>query len=651
MAMRFRWAIGIAVVLAACCVLYWPSLHGPFLFDDFPNLAALASVDHISSWRDLGIYLSQPRGFPGRPLAMLSFLLQKASWPDHPFPFKLVNLGIHLVCGLLVFRLVLLVGRAWKPDAEAWRAKLAALLATAAWLLNPIQLSGVTLVVQRMTLLMALFLLLGLLAYLQGLLRENATPARRGAWMLLGLWVCMGLGFLSKENGILLPLYALVLDATVLRRYVDRLPRGLLWWRRLLIWPVVAFVLIFLIHEGWKMWGYSGTRDFTDGQRLLTEPRILWDYIGRIFLPRFGVYGLYHDGYVVSRTLLSPWTTLPALLGVMIAGIAGLALRKRWPLLSLALLWYLGGQLLESSSVMLELYFEHRNYTPSIGLFMAAAIAIAGIGDTGRRKLVLLASGVWIAACCITTGLSARVYQSADRLALAWAAQQPTSVRAQTMLANQLYLRGQIAPATEVVEKAQQFHPADTGLAEMHLYFDCLAGKATNDAVGALRQLFEHAPYSAGGWSTMQQLRLLAQSGRCPTLDPAAWKTLAHAMLSNPAYSRHGISAGFLHYQLSELAVAQGDLGAAITQLRDAYRNDPDAEIPRLEAKYLASAGLYDEAIDTLQHTDYSRLPLLRRLLVNDRAINAEAISALRAQQASQAGQPSSTDGPPRASE
>ncbi len=630
---KYRWGIGLIIVLAVCCLLYWPSLHGPFLFDDFPNLSALTSIDHVSSWRDLGIYLSQPRGFPGRPLSMLSFLMQKAAWPDHPFPFKLVNLGIHLACGLLVYRLVLVVARAYRSDAEPSRAKLAALLATAAWLLNPIQLSGVTLVVQRMTLLMGLFLLLGLLAYLHGLLRDDALSARRGAWMLLGLWVCTWLSFLSKENGILLPLFALILDATVLRAHVARLPRALLWWRRLLIWPVVLFVFAYLVRAGWMQFGRDVViRDFTEGQRLLTEPRVLWDYLGRIFLPRFGVYGLYHDGYTISRTLTSPWTTLPAVLSVVIGGVGAIVFRKRWPLLSLAVLWYLGGQLIESSTVMLELYFEHRNYTPSIGLFMAASIALCGIGTFERRRLALIAGGAWVVACCIATGLSAAVYQSEDRLAVAWAHQQPDSIRAQLMLANQLYLHGKIDAATDVVERAQRLHPRNTGLAEVHLYMDCLTGKATPADVGALRRLFTDAPYSASGWNNMKQLRLMAQSGRCAALDPDTWKALVHTLLSNPAYAGYDISAGFLHYQLSELAVAQGDLGTAITELKAAYRRDPDAEIPRLEAKYLASAGLYDEAIRTLQDTDYSRLPRLRRWLVNDRAINAEDIEILRKQ-------------------
>src|SRR5690242_19300924 len=102
--------IVLAIVIGVCLLLYRPALYGPFLFDDFPNLAALTSIDHLGSWRDLGIYLSQPRSFPGRPLAMLSFLPLKASWPDHSFPFKLVNLIIHVLNGLLVYRLTWLLG-------------------------------------------------------------------------------------------------------------------------------------------------------------------------------------------------------------------------------------------------------------------------------------------------------------------------------------------------------------------------------------------------------------------------------------------------------------------------------------------------------------------------------------------------------------
>ncbi len=633
---RNRFAVLLISLLAVCAIVYMPGMYGPFLFDDFPNLAALASIDHVASWRDLGIYLSQPRSFPGRPLAMLSFLPQKASWPDHPFPFKLINLGLHLLCGALVYRLATVLARHYagahsRDEASAARTVgIAALLATAAWLLNPIHISGVMMVVQRMTLLMSLFTLLGLLAYLHGLLAENALARRRGVWMALGLGACMLLAFLSKENGLLLPLYALVLDATLLRASVTRLPRYLQWWRRLLIWPPVLFLFAYLLFSALQFSQASNTRDFTLGERLLTEPRILFGYLRDIFLPRFGLYGMFHDDYLVSRSLLSPWSTFFSMGGVLGAAAVGFIARRRWPLLAMAILWYLGGQLLESSTVMLELYFEHRNYVPVIGPFIAIAIGLSRVAKPVSRKRLLGLAALWLAACAVTTSLTTNVYGSADRLSLAWAAQQPDSIRAQTALADRLYHHGQIATALSVFERVQEKFPNNTGVAENLVYLECMQGTLTPSKVQALATMLRSAPFDRGGFENLENLRLTATNQRCAALGTTQWRALAQALLANPHYA--GIASGYTHYQLHLLAVAEGNLGNAIRELDAAYAVDPDAEIPRLQAKYLASAGLYDQAIKTLQDTDYSRLPLLRRLLVNDRAINDSDIQLLEQQ-------------------
>lgn len=639
---NYRWWWLVAL-LALCSALYWPSLHGAFLFDDFPNLAALDSVNHVASWRDLGIYLSQPRSFPGRPLAMLSFLLQKASWPDHPFPFKLVNLGIHLLCGLLVFRLTSVLTKNYQlghvpaPITNNAGVFLAALLAAAAWLINPIQISGVLLVVQRMTLLMALFVLLGLLAYLRGLLDEHATATRRGTWMALGLGLCLVLAVLCKENGALLPVFALVLDATLLRREVARLPARLKWWRRLLLWPTVLFVLGYLLSNLSQLGSNGSIRDFTLGERLLTEPRILFDYLGNIFLPRFGLYGLYHDGFPVSRNLLTPWTTLPAVIALVVAAAWAIAARRKSPLLAFAILWYLGGQLIESSTVMLELYFEHRNYVPIIGPFIALAIGLTNMTDLRLRKRLLGVAALWLAASSITTLLSTQVYASQDRLASIWAHKQPGSVRAQSMLADRLYQHGQKALALKTIESALTYHPDNAGLAENRAYLNCQLGEFSPSDMQTLTKRLSTAPFDRSGFSNVETLRRQANGHQCDALNPESWRLLTHALLDNPNYSNH-VAQGFLHYQLHEDAVSRGDLDDAIKQLDAAYAEDPNAEIPRLQAKYLASAGLYEQAIKVLRNTNYARLPRLRRLLVNDRAINRQAIVLLKQQEASKAG-------------
>jgi hypothetical protein len=615
--------------LAACATIYWAGLHGPFLFDDFPNLAALDSIDHLGSWRDLGIYLSQSRSFPGRPLAMLGFLLQKSSWPQDPFAFKLANLCIHLTNGLLVFlmtRRLAGVSLATRPGTDTtWPA----LLAAAAWLVSPIQLSAVLLVVQRMTLLMALFVLLGLIVYLRAVLDDRASVRHRGALMVLGLGGCSVLAFLSKENGILLPLYALALDATLLREQVRRLPPALAWLRRALVYPIVVFVF------GYLLFGIPGFahaesfRDFTLYQRVLTEPRVLVDYLAKVFIPRFGVYGLYNDDFGKSTGLLHPLSTAFCLAALLLVLGFAFRYRRRYPLLALAAFWYLGGQVVESSVVMLELYFEHRNYVPIVGPFIAIAIGLARLQPGGRQKMAYAASAVWFGASLIATSLSSQVWASQQRLAFTWGNTHPGSVRAQTMLAGELYARGQLTAATHVIDHALDKHPGDAGLAENKLYLQCMSGVLKAGDIAQLGATLRVAPWDRGGFENMETLRLLAQQRRCPPLDSQQWKHLADAMLANPAY-RRGIAAGMIHYQISLLGVHEGDLGMAVGELDKTYALDPDAEIPRLQAKYLASAGLYDQAIGKLEHADYTRLPLIRRLLVDDRAINREMAAAIR---------------------
>lgn len=624
----------LIMILVVGAALYWPAMHGPFLFDDFPNLSALASIDHLSNWRDLGIYLSQAREFPGRPLAMLSFLPQRSDWPGSPLPFKLVNLALHLACGCLVFRLTRRLSQSLGQERNSPRPmgqhELAALLATAAWLLNPMELSGVVLVVQRMTLLMALFVLLGLLAYLRSLLLADSPATHRAAWMLTGLGLCTVLSLLCKENGILLPVYALVLDATVLRTQVRRLPRRLQWLRRVLIWPTTFFVLAYLLHAGYVAWDQQYIRDFTLGERLLTEPRVLATYLGNTFFPRFGVYGIYHDDLVVSHGLASPFSTALCVALLIAALVIGFSSMERRPLLALAILWYLGGQLIESSTVMLELYFEHRNYVPLIGVMMAIGIGMTRLGAPAPRKLAQLAYGIWLVACCFTTALSARVYASENLLATVWANAQPDSLRAQGYLADRLSKSGHLEQALRTINAVKARHPNNAGLEANRVYLLCNLGTLSNQDMDGLDELLHTSSFDRTAFENMETLRILASSNQCPALNSDRWKNSVDIMLDNPAYRDNAVSGGILHYQKHLWAVQHGDLDMAIRELDATNRADPDANIPRLQAKYLADAGLRNQAIGVLQNTDTSRLPLLRRLLVDDKAIDAEVIAEIQ---------------------
>ncbi|MEO9052228.1 MAG: hypothetical protein ABI280_10555, partial [Ginsengibacter sp.] len=100
--------IGLWVLLAALCVTttaYWPGLYGGWLFDDYPNIVDNVGVQpHDANVPSLvRAALSSPASDFKRPLASLSFATNYLAVGLEPFWWKLTNLAIHLLNGLLVF--------------------------------------------------------------------------------------------------------------------------------------------------------------------------------------------------------------------------------------------------------------------------------------------------------------------------------------------------------------------------------------------------------------------------------------------------------------------------------------------------------------------------------------------------------------------
>ncbi len=207
----------LVVGLFAAIAVYTPGLSGPFFFDDIfniqnnPNLR-LAQLDPEAL--RLAAFSTDSGPFQ-RPISMASFALNFYFFGEGAASFKAVNLGIHLLNGVLIFLLsrLLLRQAARRADLRLRgdRAGLAAGLIAAVWLVHPLNLTGVLYAVQRMTSLSALFVLLALLAYLQGRLR---LPDRRlqGVALLAAsalFWLC---GLASKENALLLPWYIFLIE-------------------------------------------------------------------------------------------------------------------------------------------------------------------------------------------------------------------------------------------------------------------------------------------------------------------------------------------------------------------------------------------------------------------------------------------------------
>ena len=389
---RFPFSSLLLVVLVlATGWAYALGLHGTFLFDDFANLPALGATGPVDTWPTFWRYITSGTADPtGRPLTLLTFLIDARNWPADPFPFKRTNLILHLLNGALLALLLRRLGRAAFKQTDTRRIDLAAVIGASFWLLHPLFVSTTLYIVQREAMLPATFTLLGLLAWLHGRCAMQRSHYLDGiVWIAVGLGGCTMLGVLSKANGILLPALALVVEYVLLRSCANRetldacLPIDRTYHRVMLLfaWLPAALVAAYLLLQGWGglTRGISSVRPWTLGQRLLTEPRVLMDYLDLLWLPRPFTPGLFNDHILASTSLWSPATTLPALLAMLGLIVGAWLLRRRWPALTLAILFYFVGQSLESSTVALELYFEHRNYLPALLMFWPLALWLCSV--------------------------------------------------------------------------------------------------------------------------------------------------------------------------------------------------------------------------------------------------------------------------------
>ena len=429
-------------LLALTLLVYWPGLGGGFAFDDFPNIVHNTGL-HVTTleWpKWMAAMFSSPASDLQRPLAMLTFAINHYFTGVDPVAMKLTNLSIHLLNTLLVLGLVQALLRAAATDRvsaerRAWTARFVA----AAWALHPINLMPVLFVVQRMESLSHVFVFAGLWLYLRG--RQRQLDGGDG-WGLVaaGLVLGTGLGLLAKESAILLPLYAFCVELCILGFRGRDGVRD----RRIGVMYVVVLLLPAMLGLAWllpKMAtpGAYAVRDFTLGERLLTEARVLMDYLQWSLFPSLRELSLHHDDYPLSHGLWDPPSTLFALLGLVVLLVAAAWARKRRPLISLGLLWFLGAHLLTATFIPLELVYEHRNYFASLGICLALAdVLLLAPARVGTRRFGMAMATLALAVFALTTHLRAREWSDPLRFAITEAAKHPQSPRATYSLAQVL---------------------------------------------------------------------------------------------------------------------------------------------------------------------------------------------------------------------
>ena len=458
--------------IVASSLVYLPGLAGPFIFDDQANILSNPYIPITKlDWSTLFLSaVSGSAGPFGRPIPMVTFALNYffSGGFDHTFGFKLTNLIIHIVNGILVFQvlkiLIALQNRQEtktslvSPDPK--RIAYAAFILAIFWTIHPIQTNAVLYIVQRMTTLSAFFLLLGLISYLTVRIRENLKGTTKFI-LISAIPVFLILGLLSKENAILLVPFILLIeffyfqDSKALKFLKQWRP-----WNTIVLVVVGIGALYFVI--SYSLPGYVG-RDFNMMQRLMTETRILVFYTSLIFFPLLYKFSLFHDDIAVSTSLLLPATTLYSLLLLVIVTVIAVFYRKKYPYLLFGWLWFLVAHSLESSFIPLELAHEHRNYIALVGPLFACAGVIDGAFRNLSRTANVLIFAILFSSLALITYLRSSDWSSYQDLIVSESSYHPESPRAQAALGSLLVRKHLLSQGLEAMTRAHDLQPSEPG--------------------------------------------------------------------------------------------------------------------------------------------------------------------------------------------
>jgi hypothetical protein len=505
---KYRHIYAIAAICFATFALYWPGLTSGFYLDDTPNLKALSGINNIDQLLNF-LFNNETH----RVLSYLSFVPQQNAWSsNNPFPIKLFNLFIHLINSCLVYYLALIISKSKSINNS--NAVIISTITALLWSLSPININTVLYAIQRMTLLSGMCVLLASIYFLTRVSdKQNLSYWLKSAIIILFLYV---IGILFKENAILIGVHLLVILFTIKNGHP--IPR---WWTTaILIIPITSTVIYILLSN--KL-SYNG-RDFTLIQRLLTEPIILFDYLRKILFSLPQDISIFYDDYAYIQSISSK----PSILFYIFFIIASISLsiffRKKYPIAAFCTLWFFGGHLLESTIIPLELYFEHRNYIPAIGVYFGIAFLL--ITHKQYRVILLPLLTVILINAFITSHLEINSWRNKEQFAKDAIIDHPLSTRA-IQVASEHYLSvGDIHKSSYLVKHAHaNIKPYSSHLLYLIL-MKCLDPRIEIDAWPTIKNEIDILPYDRYLEKSTHDLFTVLQQGECQYLSWANYNEL-----------------------------------------------------------------------------------------------------------------------------
>jgi protein O-mannosyl-transferase len=431
----------LALLLAVTTILaYQPAWHGGFIWDDdayITNNELLTAPDGL---RRIWFSLDSPSQY--FPLVYTMFRFERAWWGLSPTGYHFVNILLHLANALILWSLL---ARLRVPGA--W-------LAGAIFALHPVQVESVAWITERKNVLMGLFFLLTIRAWV-----EFVDKQTKHRWFFYVLALPLyALALFSKTTACTLPA-ALLLILWLQGRRINQ--------RQLV--QLVPFVVLALgmglLTVWWERY-HQGTRGplfaISPPERLLIASRAIWFYLGKLFWPSNLTF--IYPRWIVSPTHLLEYAWLAALGGL--CAVIFFARRYVGRSLEVAALFFVATLSPVLGFIMLYTFrytfvADHYQYLASIGPIALASAGITTLAASFKvsRHFIFGAAVCIVAALAVFTWRQSTMYADIEALWRTTIARNPGCWMAHNNLGIVLSQKGEIDEAIAHYRKTLEMSP------------------------------------------------------------------------------------------------------------------------------------------------------------------------------------------------
>ena len=587
------------VLLLVTMLAYRHAWTAGYIWDDDVYVTQNKLLTAPDGLRRIWFSLDSPSQY--FPLVYTTFRFEHALWGLNPVGYHLVNIVLHAANALLVWRLLdaLRVPGAW--------------LAAALFALHPVNVESVAWITERKNVLMGLFFLLSLLAWVRFMERESKRVGKYYALALL----FYTLALFSKTTACTLP------AALLLILWLKGMPITL---RR--IGQVVPFVVLGIVMGLVTIWWerhHQGTQGelFAIGlpERFLVAGRAFWFYLGKLIWPVDLAFSYPRWSISAGDLLDYVWLLATALLGVVVY-----FLRRRLGRGPEVALVYFAATLSPMLGFIMLYTFrysfvaDHYQYLASIApLALASAGLTLGGRYLGRQRDVVVPalSGAVLVSLGLVTWQQCKMYSDSDTLWWATIARNPQSWMAYNNIAISLLQKGKTEEAIAHYNKALELDP-NYGEGHYNLANALLRVGRTEEAIAHYEKALEIYPKNIFARANLASV--LVQGGRAEEgiahyrkaleLDPrnaAAHNNLGATLLrlgrleEAAVHFREALAIdpnnAQANYNVANSLVAEGRLEQAVRHYQQALRSNPrDAATHDRLGKALRQMGRLEEA-------------------------------------------------------